>query len=74
MTAGHPKGEGHGWPESILPRPHSVFTAIIAPAINIARLNTISLRWHSWIARSPPKGQVAGSNPARGTKHKRVTF
>ena len=24
-------------------------------------------RWHSWIARPPPKGQVAGSNPARGT-------
>lgn len=23
-------------------------------------------RWHSWIARSPPKGQVAGSNPAWG--------
>ena len=23
------------------------------------------LRWHSWIARPPPKGQVAGSNPAR---------
>ena len=27
-------------------------------------------RWHSWIARSPPKGQVAGSNPARGTVKK----
>ncbi len=24
-------------------------------------------RWHRWIARSPPKGQVAGSNPAWGT-------
>ena len=24
-------------------------------------------RWHSWIARSPPKGQVSGSNPDRGT-------
>ena len=23
------------------------------------------LRWHSWIARSPPKGQVGGSNPLR---------
>lgn len=23
-------------------------------------------RWHSWIARSPPKGQVRGSNPLRG--------
>src|SRR4051812_27979237 len=22
-------------------------------------------RWHSWIAQPPPKGQVAGSNPAR---------
>ncbi len=26
-------------------------------------------RWHSWIAQSPPKGQVAGSNPAWGTNH-----
>ena len=24
-------------------------------------------RWHSWIARPPPKGQVSGSNPLRGT-------
>jgi hypothetical protein len=24
-------------------------------------------RWRSWIARPPPKGQVAGSNPARDT-------
>ena len=24
-------------------------------------------RWRSWIAQPPPKGQVAGSNPARGT-------
>ena len=23
-------------------------------------------RWHNWIARPPPKGKVAGSNPARG--------
>ena len=23
-------------------------------------------RWHSWIARPPPKGQVPGSNPGRG--------
>ena len=27
----------------------------------------IQPRWHSWKARSPPKGQVAGSNPAWGT-------
>lgn len=73
MTKGHPKGEGLDGPSQILPRTNSNFTAIIAPAINIARLNTNSLRWHSWIARSPPKGQVAGSNPARGTKYKRVT-
>ena len=26
----------------------------------------IPLRWHSWIARPPPKGQVPGSNPGRG--------
>ena len=24
-------------------------------------------RWHRWIAQSPPKGQVGGSNPLRGT-------
>ena len=32
-------------------------------------------RWRSWIARPPPKGQVAGSNPARDTnkiKSKRI--
>jgi hypothetical protein len=23
-------------------------------------------RWHSWIARPPPKGKVRGSNPLRG--------
>ena len=23
-------------------------------------------RWHSWIARLPPKEQVEGSNPSRG--------
>jgi hypothetical protein len=23
-------------------------------------------RWHRWIAQSPPKGQVGGSNPLRG--------
>ena len=27
-------------------------------------------RWHSWIARPPPKGQVTGSTPVRGTINK----
>ena len=34
----------------------------------------ITLRWHSWIARPPPKGQVAGSNPARSAKIFYFTF
>ena len=36
---------------------------------NDSKINNrdILLRWHSWIARSPPKGQVGGSNPPRGT-------
>ncbi len=25
-------------------------------------------RWHRWIARPPPKGQVTGSTPVRGTR------
>ena len=28
----------------------------------------VTSRWHSWIARPPPKGQVRGSNPLRGAK------
>lgn len=24
-------------------------------------------RWHNWIARAPPKGEVTGSIPVRGT-------
>lgn len=31
----------------------------------LARYRDDMLRWHSWIARSPPKGQVGGSNPLR---------
>ncbi len=32
------------------------------------------LRWHSWIAQSPPKGQVGGSNPPRGTNKINVGY
>jgi hypothetical protein len=38
----------------------------------IYRILTLLPRWHSWIAQPPPKGQVAGSNPAWGAMKYRV--
>lgn len=45
-----------------------LFTCYNPSAISKPDFRFTLLRWHSWIARPPPKGQVAGSNPARGTK------